>query len=575
MMTFMKKIILIAAASLMLLSSCTKGFEELGRNPNAMDRPTPELLLNSSVRGAMNFYGGDFNRVAMFNYTQMFVAFQGRFQRYSEDPQVLVNYWRDAYLRALMPAQNIIDIYADDPAYSNRVLMARIWKCYLLSQMTAIWGPIPYETGLAGDITTPYNREQDIYYMLFDDLKNAADALDMDGDVFGTDMLLPSAAGTSDILKWKKFAYSLRLRLAMRISNPSPNGDPVKAKEVVEDVFANEEFTMSSDDDCVTGRWGGLISAEGGDYNPLYYYAVYEKQKNIGTLPAFGETGVYHMKPYNDPRLPVYAQPVVSVKESDGTVPAHAGEYFGDTASYGGYGGESGIVLTGDNVHSALTREDYSPIGERFLASDAEFVFMSYAECCFLKAEARLKGWGASSSKSAEDYYYEGIRASMAHYSDVITEDAVAAYLETPGIKWGTATKTTDENGVDRSAEFKDWLGLCSSIVGTNDFQRQIIMQHWLAIPNQGLDMWTLLRRTQVLSFEPCFSGYEGFYKYLPYRLKYPTSETQYNTAECEKAYTEYLEPRGSFSGNDMYVKLWWALPNNAIAAIPNPTPYL
>ena len=320
MMTFMKKIILIAAASLMLLSSCTKGFEELGRNPNAMDRPTPELLLNSSVRGAMNFYGGDFNRVAMFNYTQMFVAFQGRFQRYSEDPQVLVNYWRDAYLRALMPAQNIIDIYADDPAYSNRVLIARIWKCYLLSQMTAIWGPIPYETGLAGDITTPYNREQDIYYMLFDDLKNAADALDMDGDVFGTDMLLPSAAGTSDIMKWKKFAYSLRLRLAMRISNPSPNGDPVKAKEVVEDVFANEEFTMSSDDDCVTGRWGGLISAEGGDYNPLYYYAVYEKQKNIGTLPAFGETGVYHMKPYNDPRLPVYAQPVVSEKESDGTV---------------------------------------------------------------------------------------------------------------------------------------------------------------------------------------------------------------------------------------------------------------
>lgn len=572
----MKRIVSIVLACFSLFA-CTKGFEELGRNPNALEKPTPELLLNSSVRGTMNLYGGDFNRVVMFNYTQMFVAFQGRFQRYSEDPAVLINYWRDAYLQSLMPAQNIISIYGDSQEYHNRVLIAKIWKCYLLSQMTAIWGPIPYESGLDGDITTPYNREQDIYYMLFDDLKEAADALDMDGDVYENDMILPAASGNSDLLKWKKFAYTLRLRLAMRISNPSPNGDPVKARDIVEDVFRNEEFTMSSDADCAAGHWGGLISAEGGDYNPLYYYSVYEKQKNVGTLPAFGETAVYHMKPYNDPRLSVYAQKVVDKKISDGTVPVHAGEYFGDTASYGGYGGESGLTIPGDNVHSKLTREDYSPIGERFLKPDAEFVFLSYAECCFLKAEAKLKGWGEASSKTAEDYYYEGIRASMAHYSDSpdITEEAVETYLETPGIKWGTATNTVGDNGEDISAQFMDWLQICSSIVGTNDFLHQIIMQHWLAIPNQGVDMWTLLRRTQVLSFEPCFSGQEGFYKYMPYRLKYPTSEIQYNTSECEKACNEYLEPRGAFSGNDMYVKLWWALPNNRITSIPNDTPYL
>lgn len=48
----------------------------------------------------------------------------------------------------------------------------------------------------------------------------------------------------------------------------------------------------------------------------------------------------------------------------------------------------------GENVHSGLTREDYSPIGNWFTKADAEFVFLSHAECCFLKAEARLKGWG-------------------------------------------------------------------------------------------------------------------------------------------------------------------------------------
>ena len=282
---------------------------------------------------------------------------------------------------------------------------------------------------------------------------------------------------------------------------------------------------------------------------------------------------MYHMQPYGDPRLAVYAQPVVQKKIADGTTPVHAGEYFGDTASYGGYGGESGLTPPGEKIHSAMTREDYSPIGEWFLRADAEFVFLSYAEVCFLKAEAKLRGWGSASAKSAEDYYYEGIRASMAHYG--IDAADVAAYLNTPGIKWGTATKTTDDLGADISAKFMDWLQICNSIVGTNDFLHQIIMQHWLAIPNQGVDMWTLLRRTQVLQFEPCFSGYEGFYKYMPYRLKYPSSEVQYNTEPCEYAFTNYLEPRGSFSGNDMYVKLWWALPNEKNYAIPNETPYL
>jgi len=556
-----------------LFSACTNDFENMNNNPNALNNPTPELLLNASLRGTMNFFGGDFNRIVMFNYTQMFVGFQGRFQRYSEEPSTLIQYWRNAYVQSLKPAQDIIDTYGSRAGYENRVLIARIWKCYLLSQVTAIWGPIPYESGLNGNIKSPYNREQDIYYMLFDDLRTAAEGLDPDGDVFSTDVILPGAGGKSDILKWRKFANSLRLRLAMRISNPAPNGDPVKAQAVVEEIFADETSTMQSDNDTVLAHWGGLISAEGGDYNPLYHYAVYEKTKNIGTLPAFGETACYHMKPYGDPRLEIYAQPVVAKKTSDGTVPLHAGEYFGDTASYGGYGGESGLTYPGENVHSKLTREDYSPIGEWFLRPDAEFVFMSHAECCFLKAEARLRGWGESSGKTARDYYCEGIRSSMAHYG--IEPERTEAYLATPGIEWGTATKTTADDGTDISAQFMDWLQICNSIVSQNDFLHQIVMQHWLALPNQGLDAWTLIRRTQLLRFEPCFSGYEGYYKYLPYRLKYPTSEVQYNTTECEKAFNEYLSPQGGFSGNDMYVKLWWALPNVKNPAIPNETPYL
>ena len=265
--------ILLAAG---LWAGCTKGFEQMNQNPNAMNNPTPDLLMNSSVRGTLNLFGGDLNRVVTYNYTQLFVGFQGRFQRYSEEPSTLINYWRDAYVRCLMPAQDIIRIYGGREGYENRVQMAAIWKCYLLSQITAIWGPIPYEYGMNGDIVVNYNREQDIYYMLFDDLKAAMNAIDLEGDRFSSDAIFAATDGKSDLAKWQKFANSLRLRLAMRISNAAPNGDPAKAKAIAEEVFATEALTMSSDADVALSHWGGLISAEGGDYNPLYYYAVYE-----------------------------------------------------------------------------------------------------------------------------------------------------------------------------------------------------------------------------------------------------------------------------------------------------------
>ena len=44
-------------------------------------------------------------------------------------------------------------------------------------------------------------------------------------------------------------------------------------------------------------------------------------------------------------------------------------------------------------------------------------------------------------------------------------------------------------------------------------------MQHWLAIPMQCADAWELLRRTQILEFQPMFSSYEGTTLYMPDRL--------------------------------------------------------
>ena len=189
----------------------------------------------------------------------------------------------------------------------------------------------------------------------------------------------------------------------------------------------------------------------------------------------------------------------------------------------------------------------YSYIGERFLKPDAEYIFLSHAEACFLKAEAALKGWW--SDNRAENYYYEGIDASYNHYS--LSASDLNKYKNTPGIKWGTESDSTG-----RSELFQDWLRICSSYINAGDLYKQVIMQHWLATPGQGIDAWALIRRTRVLEFQPQFSTYDGDYAYVPNRLLYPSSEYATNPIEIEKALTWLGGP------DNLNTKLWFALPN-------------
>jgi hypothetical protein len=277
----------------------------------------------------------------------------------------------------------------------------------------------------------------------------------------------------------------------------------------------------------------------------LYDRVVYNYTANKATIPVVNESLIYHMAPYNDPRLPVYAQPAKQGPQ--------VGKYFGQNIAYGGGGGYARynwIV----SPHTGLKQDDYSYIGARFLKPDAEYVFLSYAEASFLKAEAALKGWWGN--PNASQYYYEGIDASILRYG--LTAAQSTAYKNTPGVKWGTASDT-----LGREGQFYDWLRIASSYVAAGDYMKQIIMQHWLAIPGQGVDAWALLRRTQILEFEPQFATYDGDYKYMPQRIPYPADELQTNRNEVNKAIGWLGGP------DDLFTKLWFALPTKKNPYLP------
>lgn len=60
----------------------------------------------------------------------------------------------------------------------------------------------------------PYDPQKDIYYDMFKELAEASAALDVQGATPGKGDLIFNG----DITRWKSFANSLRLRLAMRLT---------------------------------------------------------------------------------------------------------------------------------------------------------------------------------------------------------------------------------------------------------------------------------------------------------------------------------------------------------------------
>ena len=97
-------------------------------------------------------------------------------------------------------------------------------------RLTNCIGDVPYSEA-ADDIDQPkYDTQKDIYYTIFDELKDAVSKLDESSanNVGSYDLIYGG-----DAAKWKKFANSIRLRMAVRISDV----DAAKAKTEAEAAF--------------------------------------------------------------------------------------------------------------------------------------------------------------------------------------------------------------------------------------------------------------------------------------------------------------------------------------------------
>jgi hypothetical protein len=455
--------------------------------------------------------------------------------RYAIRQNVNNQYWRQIY-HDVMNLQEIIklntnaDTKAKAAVYgnnNNQIAVATILKIWACQMMADTWGDIPYSQAFQGDVdpsisipTPKYDKLTDIYAAFQTQLKTAVDMIDVNaagftsGDnVFGGDMTL-----------WKKFGNSLRLRVAMRISN-TDNYAAARAIAGEEGI----EFMTSNADNAAFPYIG-----QAPNNSPLYD-AWWTSARNdftvakpfINILKGVNDTLNNKINPFFgliDPRLQMYTR----------DRPAGSGKYFG--IPYGMTEGQTQAYWNQKLAPSYYGAAAYSSVTAPVILN-AKYapVYMEYAEVEFMLSE--LNNWD-------QGHYKAGIEASINHWRDVCIN-----------LEGWSATAVTDFN-TQRDAYL-------AAVPAAN--KETVMTQKYLAFFDQAYQAWFEYNRTGEPRFllkpgEKTSVASDGTpilfiplvtVTNLPYRMTYPQQEYTVNGSNVNAA-------AATIGGDKMTTKLFW-----------------
>lgn len=390
----------LAAPMLALLvatSACDDGLTEINRNPNEPeDVPSANLLINAIRTTIGGTYGthGVWAGLYLTNiWSQQIaqVAYNDE-DKYIPRPAQVDGIWDQMYTGPLADYKWIKD-KAEAEGDDNLWAVAQIMSMYVFHYLTDVYGAIPFSEALGGaeNPHPKYDPQPEVYDGILAGLKAAAAKIDPSASTSSWAGGDPIYGG--DMEAWRKFANSLRLRVAMRMSA----ADPAKAR--AEFVDAYNAGVFESNDDNALMHWGSAYL----DENPRYDYYYNQDRYDF----AMSKAMIDKLVDLNDPRLPIYADPA----RADGQ---YRGLPNGETPS--------DINLTVNHISS---------IGAYFLKADAPSDIMTYAEVLFLAAEAAAEGWIAG---DPADLYRQAITASMKRYG--IAQADIDAYLAQPSVAY-------------------------------------------------------------------------------------------------------------------------------------------
>lgn len=457
-------------------------FDEININPTAAseDQVQVEYFINNSIVGAQQD-----PHIAERAFVLYWKA-AGRMDRTNTLPVgAYDDGWTSDYFRYvsgwLNNAYTAVEIADKQIAngqlkeYTNNLKqVARIWRVYLLSEMADNFGPLPIN-GFQG-VNPDFNSLQEVYTFLLTELQEAVAEMDLTITPPNTIQNNDPAYGYN-FAKWVKYGNSMRMRLAMRVSE----ADPAMAREHFEAAANTNEFISSLDDNFQvqeTGGWDPLTGVMTREWN-MQYLSPTMNNLMIGLggiesedqLPAsygqYVKPGNYLGERYedhfttetNDPsagywfdglhetidprsyvqfiipgdfdnpemnRYPTYDLPLTGdtkrtlVTEDGNTVVKEIEAAFTWNAPSIGSWGAKGAK---NNVYShpgAVPR-----LANRFRDGSSQRIFFPSWESYFLIAEAAVRGW--NTPMSGQEAYEAGIRESFEYWG---VSDFVEEYLK-------------------------------------------------------------------------------------------------------------------------------------------------
>ncbi|WP_407404402.1 SusD/RagB family nutrient-binding outer membrane lipoprotein [Chryseobacterium sp.] len=398
----MKKIVTIIALSgiAFVSNSCADKFDEIDVNPNSTENPLPTGLFNSATKEYMDFTrDGWVSGRMMLPWVQYSAQRQyteeDRYQyRLSTDDQ----YWRRSYYVA-NDYKKIISLNTDPATAAlmstygsnkNQIAASRIMLSYVFLNLVDAFGDVPYWSygnkdadfqalDIDASLQPKFASQQKIYTDIMKELKEAAEMIEINKDI----LIEGDQIFENDPSKMKKFANSLRLRVATRVKGVVPT-----AAGHITDAIASGVMTSNNDNVGLTYE-NNLV-------NPSPFFLTYQSRSDFAISKTFvqllkGQTGGFS----EDPRLFKYASPT-SVK---------IGNIRGQTMTEAASASQiSGMPYGLPSTLAASQASSASFFGASVLKPAYTEIFMEYAEVEFLLAEAN--GWSQTN-------YVNGVKASL------------------------------------------------------------------------------------------------------------------------------------------------------------------
>lgn len=389
--------------------------------------------------------------------------------------------------------------------------LGKFFRAYFFVRMTLQMGDIPMTDALKGlnSPTPTYDSQEDVYRQVLVWLEESnADLeklIDANNRTLAGDIYL-----NNDLTKWRKVVNTFKLRVLMSLSAKESDAtlnikalfsavvnDPDKYP-VMEELADNLQYIYNGTTNLYPINPGNR-GFDKGRYN-------------------MAQTYVKALTDLSDPRVYVTCNPA-KAKIAAGVDPADFAAYVGAPS---GENLADMTVKAGNGEYSYANQLRYYGTTK----GPEPGVLIGYHELCFLIAEGINRGWvTGKTAADAEEYYYDGIKASMLFYE----------------LKDGASVKITepDNDAVLKTVtvSVSDYLEQPAVMYKGNTVEglTQILTQKYISLFQQsGFEAYYNYRRTGIPAFHSgSGTGNSGV---IPKRWLYPTSEKNVNLKNLNEA---------------------------------------